>query len=403
MRVSLVATICLSALTGHASAVLAQTTATTNTTLVVKRPETATETGGESAQNPSTAKPESVYDRIWRFREWYRNDDNRVIQRLRFRGRYQQDFATVDADQGDHEEWNVRRFRMGLQAYMFGSLLLHAEVDLNPQEANPVYVRFTDMYAEWTVRPDVILTFGKQSIPYTVDGANSSRELIAIDRGALAQNLWFTEEYLPGASVSGTNEPWTYFVGAYSAGARNKELGEFSGGVVTLGSLGYDFAKSMDAREALASINYVYQNPDPDNTFTRPFQHIVSVNLRLEKTRWGLRTDLTAGSGYYAQSNVWGVMVMPFINVTPKLQAVGRYEFLDSKDPNGIRLAAYEDRVVSGRGDEYHDVYVGANYYFYGHQLKLQTGVQFADMQDRADDGGKYSGVSWVAGLRVGW
>ena len=73
---------------------------------------------------------------------------------MRFRGRYQQDFATVDADQGDHEEWNVRRLRSGLQAYMFGSLLLHAEVDLNPQEADPVYVRFTDMYAEWTVRPE---------------------------------------------------------------------------------------------------------------------------------------------------------------------------------------------------------------------------------------------------------
>ena len=403
MRIPLVVTVCLSALTSHAPLVAAQATATLTPAVVVKRADASVEDGSEPAQNPATAKPESIYDQIWRFREWYRNDDNRVLQRLRFRGRYQQDFAAVDADQGDHDEWNVRRLRMGLQAYVFGSLLLHAEVDLNPQEADPVYVRFTDMYAEWTMRPDVILTFGKQSIPYTVDGANSSRELIAIDRGALAQNLWFTEEYLPGASVSGTNEPWTYFVGAYSAGARNKELGEFSGGVVTLGSLGYDFAKSMDAREALASVNYVYQSPDPDNTFTRPFQHIVSVNLRLEKTRWGLRTDVTAGSGYYAQSNVWGVMLMPFINVTPKLQAVGRYEFLDSKDPNGIRLAAYEVRVASGRGDEYHDLYLGANYYFYGHQLKLQTGVQFGDLQDSANDGGAYSGVSWISGLRVGW
>ncbi len=147
----------------------------------------------------------------------------------------------------------------------------------------------------------------------------------------------------------------------------------------------------------------MYQNPDPDNTFTRPWQHIVSVNLRLEKTRWGLRSDLSAASGYYTQSNVWGVMVMPFVNVTPKLQVVARYNFLDSRDANGIRLAAYEDRVVSGRGDEYHDAYIGANYYFYGHQLKLQTGVQFADLQDRANDGGAYSGVSWVTGVRLGW
>ena len=56
-----------------------------------------------------------------------------------------------------------------------------------------------------------------------------------------------------------------------------------------------------------------------------------------------------------------------------------------------------------GRGDEYKELYLGANYYFYGHRLKLQTGVQFADMNDRANDGGAYSGVAWTTGLRVGW
>src|SRR5688572_30845217 len=186
MRLSLVATICLTALTGPVSVVVAQTNATLDTSLVAARGD---KTGGAAAQNPSPAKPESLYDRIWRFSEWYRNEDNRFLQRLRFRGRYQQDFATVDADQGDHEEWNVRRLRMGLQAYIFGSLLLHAEVDLNPQEADPVYVRFTDMYAEWSTRPELVVTVGKQSIPYTMDGATSSRELIAIDRGALANNI----------------------------------------------------------------------------------------------------------------------------------------------------------------------------------------------------------------------
>jgi phosphate-selective porin OprO/OprP len=51
----------------------------------------------------------------------------------------------------------------------------------------------------------------------------------------------------------------------------------------------------------------------------------------------------------------------------------------------------------------YNELYGGANYYFYGHKLKLQSGVQFADMNDRANDGGAYSGVSWTTGLRIGW
>jgi hypothetical protein len=34
-------------------------------------------------------------------------------------------------------------------------------------------------------------------------------------------------------------------------------------------------------------------------------------------------------------------MAMPFVNVTGKLQVVGRYTFVESEDPNGVRLATY--------------------------------------------------------------
>jgi phosphate-selective porin OprO/OprP len=96
-------------------------------------------------------------------------------------------------------------------------------------------------------------------------------------------------------------------------------------------------------------------------------------------------------------------MVMPFYNITSKLQAVTRYTHMESDGPNGIRPTGYEARVVPGRGDEFNELYLGANYFFYGHRLKVQTGVQFADMNDSANDGGEYSGVSWTTGIRVGW
>ena len=116
------------------------------------------------------------------------------------------------------------------------------------------------------------------------------------------------------------------------------------------------------------------------------------INFKFEAEKWGGRTDLSVASGYLGQSDLWGVMAMPFVNVTGKLQIVGRYTFLEGDDSNGVRLATYENRVVPGRGDRYNELYLGANYYFYGHKLKLQSGVQFADMSDRANDGG---GVLW--------
>lgn len=356
-----------------------------------------------STQAAVTKEP-STYDKIWgRFTNWYDNKENPVVQRVVFTGRYHQDFAVVDADQGETTEWNVRRVRLGPRITFFRSFLFHTEVEVNPQERDPFYVRLTDAYVAWSRNPALTITVGKHSVPFTQEGATSSRELLTIDRSNLANNIWFPQEYMPGVSVSGRAAPWNYRAGVYSSGRGNREFGEFTGGVFTLGVLGYDFSKAAGMREAVVTANYVYQQPDANNTFTRRLEHVTSVHVRLDDGRWGFRGDISKAIGYLGQRDIWGLMAMPFLNVTDKLQVVGRYAFLDSDGTNGLALATYESRVARGSGDEYHEGYLGVNYYFYGHRLKLQSGVQFADMQDGANDGGAYSGTSWVTGLRIGW
>jgi phosphate-selective porin OprO and OprP len=353
---------------------------------------------------PDGADTRSLSDKIWQaFTTIYDNPSNEVVQRVLFTGRFQHDFAAIDADQGDHDEWNTRRLRVGPRVTLFRTFTLHLEAELNPQERDPLYMRLTDAYLQWSPSGRLVVTAGKHSMPYTMDGATSSKELVTIDRSNLTNNLWFTQEYLPGVSVSGRMAPWVYRFGVYSAGTANKEFGEFDGGAATLAVVGYDFGTRLGVKEALLAANYVHQNEDVNNTFTRQLQNILSVNFKFETDRWGMRSDLSTATGYLRQSDLWGVMAMPFVNLSDKLQLVGRYTFLSSDDPNGVQLGTYENRVVTGRGDEYNEIYAGANYYFYGHKLKLQSGVQFADMNDRANDGGEYSGVSWTTGIRIGW
>jgi len=348
-------------------------------------------------------KEPSDYDRIWKFAEWHKNEENPVVQNVLFSGRFQYEYGNVDADQGSHHEWNIRRLRLGAKSKLFREYTLHVEADFNPQETDPFYVRLTDAYLQWSKSGSLKLTFGKHGVPFTMDGATSSKELLTIDRSNLANNMWFPQEYMPGVSAAGKLSNWVYHLGVYSAGEANRELGEFNGGVFTLTSIGYDFADELGTEAAELTANYVYQNPDRANTFTRQLQHMVSVHFDLEDGAWGLRTDLSSGQGYLGQSDLWGVMIMPFVNATDKLQFVGRHTYLKSENPNGIRLATYENRVVAGRGDRYNEGYIGANYYFYGHKLKLQSGLQFADMKDRATGSGTYSGVSFTSGLRVSW
>jgi phosphate-selective porin OprO/OprP len=358
----------------------------------------------QSTGTQAPAKEPSVYDKIWRFSQWYDDKSNPVVQRVLFSGRFHFDFADVNADQGDASEWNVRRLRLGPRITLFRHYTVHVEFELDPQEHDPFYDRLTDAYVSWSTRPQLTVTVGKQSLPFTQEGATSSRELLTIDRSAIGNNIWFPQEYMPGVSVSGRVAPWTYRAGVYSAGEMNREYGEFDGGVFTLGVIGYDFAETLGVKEALLTGNYIYQQPDVDNTFTRRHEHVASINGRFEDGRWGLRGDLSLTSGYLGQPDLWAVMAMPFFNVTDQLQIVGRYTHLESDGNNGVSLGTYENRVVtSGRGDRYRETYLGVNYYIYGHRLKLQSGLHFGEMRDRANDGGAYSGTSWVTGLRVGW
>jgi phosphate-selective porin OprO/OprP len=355
------------------------------------------------ASVPADANDTAVYDSIWKRFRLYDNGDNPTLQNVALSGRFQLDYARVDADEGDHDEWNIRRFRFGAKAQLFRKLTAHGEVELNPQERDPLYVRVTDLYLEWRRSDRMQFTVGKHAAPFTLEGATSSKDLITIDRSNLANNLWFPQEYFPGVSVEGERGSWMYHGGLYSAGSMNREFGNFDGSVFGLAVVGYDFAERWDVKKALLRVNWVHQRPDPQNTFTRSLGNVYSVNLALDEARFGLRADVSAGDGYLGQSDLWGVMALPFVNLRPDTQLVFRYTYLESAEPNGVRLGGYEGRLVGGRGDEYHELYFGLNYYFYGHKLKLQTGLQLADMNDVANDGGAYSGASWTTGLRVSW
>lgn len=345
----------------------------------------------------------SVFDRVWSYADLYKNEENDVLQRLQFTGRFQLDYAVVDATQGDTDELNIRRLRAGFKAKMFRDVTIHAEGDFNPQEPEPLYVRLTDAYVAWSRDKSLTVTLGKQSAPFTMDGTTSSKELLAIDRSNLSNNLWFPNEYFPGASVSGQVEQWRYLAGVFTSGGANREFGEFTGGQFALAKLGYDFSKTLGSKQALLSLDYVFNNPDADNTWTRNLHHVASLNFSYATEKWGARADISEGEGYRGQSDLWGAMLMPFYNVTDQLQIVTRFTHVESERNNGVRLALYESQVVPQRGDEYNEVYLGLNYYLYGHKLKVQTGVQYAEMDDDANDRGKYSGWAWVTGLRVAW
>lgn len=354
------------------------------------------------AQPADDDAKENGFEDLWNVPTIYRGEDGGALDELRIVGRLHLDNYVVESDVGDASDLVVRRARLGARARLLDNLEAHVETELD-LEGGPLYSRLTDAYLAWRFSDVAQVKVGKHSVKFTLDGATSSNELLTIDRSNVANNFWFTDEYIPGVSVSGRSGAWSYNTGVFSGGRSNSEFGDFDGGYFWLGSLGRDFAQPLGVKKALLRADYVYNEPDADSDFTRSFQHIGSLAFVLEAEGWGVSGDLVAGDGFLGQSDAIGVTVLPWMDLTDRLQLAGRYTYLNSDEANGLRLARYENAATSGRGDRYHELYAGLNYYIFGHRLKAQTGLTYANMHDRANDGGAYDGWTWTTALRMSW
>jgi phosphate-selective porin OprO and OprP len=370
-------------------------------------------TGGQAEEADAL---KSFFDDVWGAAVLYNNPENPYVQKVVFTGRAQFDYALIDGEGTviagtnepdlDYDEFNTRRLRAGFKATLFKDFTAHVEGDFDPDE-DPFYQRLTDAYIGWSPCDEFGIKLGKQGMAFTLDGSTSSKELLTIDRNNLSNNLWFSNEYIPGLTVGGEIGNWIYNAGVFSQGEEDGEFGNFDGGTSWLATVGYNFSDLAGADEAVLALDYVFNEETPSNPllFTnRSLGNIVSLNFRYEKGDFGFRGDLAAGDGFLGQSDMWGLVIMPYYNITDRLQAVFRYTFIESESDNGVRFARYESEPMQGtRGDQYQEAYAGLNYYLYGHKVKIQTGLQYLSMRDQANDGGAFDGFAWTTGLRFSW
>ena len=349
------------------------------------------------------ADEESGYDRFWRHATLYENADEGLVRSVALSGRLQAEAMYFDADQGDFDDSTWRRFRFGFKAKFAGDWVAQLEGDFDLNESfGDWYTRLTDAYIGWQPDESRDLRILKHSAGFTLDGATSSKKLLTLQRNNLTNNLWFTAEYFTGISMAGTvDERWSYKAGVFSTDG-DEEFSSFDASYFTLASLGYDWAQDTGMDKAVVRLDYVHNDKDSENN-TRDFSNVVSLTSQWEKGPWGLWTDLSAGDGYFEQSDVWGVSLMPFYSSSERIQWVARYTYIESDDPNGVRLGRYHGEVTVGSGDEYQEIYGGLNVFFYGHKLKWQTGIEYAEMDDEAADGGKHDGWGISTGLRIYW
>jgi len=147
----------------------------------------------------------STYDRLWSKVSLYENEQNPLIRKFSFTGRLQGDYHSFENDETGESasDFDWRRFRFGFKASILDGFTLHSEANLNLNQPEPLYTNLTDTYLSWTTDNGLKFKVGKQSAPFTLDGSTSSKKLHTLERGKIATNVWFGQEYFPGVSVSG--------------------------------------------------------------------------------------------------------------------------------------------------------------------------------------------------------
>jgi phosphate-selective porin OprO/OprP len=350
-------------------------------------------------------KPASALEQVFAAPTIYKNNKADVLNELRIVGRLNLDAYVLDSDIGNAEDVVARRARLGIRAKMFQKLDINVQGDFNLEGGPaPVYTRLTDAYLAWKFSDAATLTIGKHSTGFTLDGAVSSNNLLTIDRSNINNNFGNPEEYLSGVSLGGKSGKWTYKAAMFSGGRNNGEFGDFSGGWAFIASLGHDFGKDIGVKKAVLRADYLYKKPNTNANMLRNFEHVGSLNLTLEDGNWGISAEAVLADGALGQSDGQGFSVTPWVSLAKKLQMVGRFTHMTSEANNGLRFARYENAVTgTRRGDRYNEVYGGLNYQIHGNNLKVQTGLTYANMRDRANDGGRYDGITWTSALRISW
>ena len=343
----------------------------------------------------------AAYDKLWDKVVLFEGDENSIIDKFALTGRLQADYHSFENDinglSEDDSQW--RRFRFGFKMSLLDGITLHSEANMNLNQPEPLYRNLTDTYLSWSTDSGVKIKLGKQSAPFTLHGSTSSKKLYTLERGKIARNIWFTNEYFTGISFSGSRENWDYLAGIYSSDEGPEFDEAFDYGKFGLLSLGYNFEESEYFDNSLIRFDLMVQEKDSLSP-TPDHKNAFSIVTKLNKDKFNFWGDLSFSNGYDSQSDVWGIQLMPFYDFSENFQGVFSYTYVESDDPLDVDVTRYE-RDLAGRGDEMSEYFFGINYFFFGHKLKWQNAFKYTEMDNLGSK--VYEGWGYTSGLRISW
>lgn len=365
------------------------------------------------AQDDTTEFVEaSSFDKIWAYASLYKDDLNPILQEFKLRGRYQGQYWDVDADQGSQSHWEDRRSRLGFDAKLFDKKL-EARFDFQSNDQfTDLYDGLVDAYLRWKPRSWLSITAGKtKPLVAQYDWLESTNTQPTFERSQIFNQLGVNRA--TSLTVEGTTDAWSWRTGIYSNNTPNStggtgsfgdgEFGDFNGGTSYSLGAGYDFKHLLNLEKADFRLDWLHSDRDAGDLVMGKYDDIATATFSAKEGYAGIVLEaFSASGGDGNNSDVFGFYLQPTYDLIPKkLQLVGRYSYANSEGPLGVQgQSRYERKVAtkSGRGDSYHAIYGGAQYFIYGDKLKLMAGAEWARVNNPTGD--SYDGITLLSGIR---
>jgi phosphate-selective porin OprO and OprP len=302
------------------------------------------------------------------------------IRDLQIRGRIHGQFGYTHADNDegsdDYSTLEMRRVRLGMRGTLFQNIRAQIEANFIP---NTFSMR--SAFLEWREHEWIMPKMGFDKPVFGYEENTSSASILTVERSNI--NNQMVPGPTTGVSFSGGYEIFTYGAGVYT-GRANVNPDGFDRYLYN-GSVGVTLDRWMPENHKLSFRLDGITNDDNGAIF-------------------GFETGVAASSHYiwgpfdvrveYMQANpfqggyVRGGYIMPSYKFTDKIQGVVRYERSTANGttlnaPN--RYARRTDVTPAGAGggrtgEDFEAIYIGANYYIKGDNLKLMAGVEYSEL-----------------------
>lgn len=344
----------------------------------------------------------------------YKSKDNPWISSVKIEGRAHYQFAWVDGNDTDGNDFNddfedFRRFRVGTEIDFLTGFKSAIGVNLVDDEryessTNTLNVEITD-YADAYLRfsvdkfvnlpflDELDFTYGRQKVGVGYEAHRSSNELITVERTALSERIRGRGARRTGMLLRAEKDDFALELGIFSHD-RSDFVGSWNHGHFYYGSLQFDLTK----RWSLIADGVINEAQGPDEALG--YDWVGSLSVLYEGKRSGMSFNFALGDNGDAQNQVfdverqgtfYGAVFSPWYWILKdRLQVVGQVQYQFSDQSEGIRLGdrylvpfhdANTAEVNNGRGDEYFSAYFGLNFHPWKGESRIMVGVQYDDLQ----------------------